>query len=148
MGNFIRWALIGALTAGTLTFAGFLVACHHEMFTQDSNEGQAWTWFAAVMGTLGFTVIGFVLGGIYGVIRAHKAPLLKVIGWSLTGAFIGEIVAAGLFLCVRMIVPSMAADAMWNGGNDPMYVGLYDAVLGFVLGSAYRISRARIAADP
>jgi hypothetical protein len=140
---FIRWSLLGALVAGTVTFAGFLIVCHHEMFTHDGDEVQAWTWFAAVMGSAGDAAIGFVLGGIYGVIRARQAPLLKVIGWSLSGALIGWTAVAALFICMRVLFPSTVADSTWNGGGDALYVGcLYGAVPGFVLGCAYRMRRA------
>jgi hypothetical protein len=96
----IRCSLIGALVSGLLTFAGFLITCHGEMLTHDSDEVQAWAWFAAEMASAGALITGLVLGGIYGIARVRKAPLLKVIGWSLVGATIAGIVTAGILICM------------------------------------------------
>jgi hypothetical protein len=68
----IRWSLIGALIAGSVTFAGFLIACHHEMFTPDTNEVQAWTWFGAEMASTGAAMFGFALGSVYGIVRVRR----------------------------------------------------------------------------
>jgi len=70
--DFICWPLIGALVAGAVTFAGFLVGSHHEMFTHDAGEVQAWAWFAAEMTSAGAAIAGFVLGGIYGFVRTRR----------------------------------------------------------------------------
>jgi hypothetical protein len=137
----IRWSMIGALVAGVLTFAGFLITCHHEMFTHDTDEVQGWAWFAAEMVSAGASMIGLILGGICGIARARKAPLLKVIGWSLVGAFIAGTVTAGIFICMRMVNPSIAADPHLQEG-EVVPLSLYGAMFGFVLGSVYGIVRA------
>ena len=63
-------AIAGFLVAGLLTLAGFLVVNHRIMLgPPDTDEVQAWTWFAAMMGSLGVGGIGFVVGAVYGVFR-------------------------------------------------------------------------------
>jgi hypothetical protein len=149
----IRCSLIGALVSGVLTFAGFLITCHGEMLTHDSDEVQAWAWFAAEMASAGASIIGLVLGGIYGIAHVRKAPLLKVIEWSLVGATIAGIVTAGTLICMMRADPLMAASNKWQDG-DVVCVSLYGAMFGFVLGSVYGIVRAghqtpaRIATEP
>jgi hypothetical protein len=137
----IRWSLIGALVAGVLTFAGFLILCHGEMFTHDTGEVQGWAWFGAEMASAGASVVGLVLGGIYGIVRVRKAPLLKVIGSSLVGAFIAGIVTAGIFICMRRVNHSIAADPHLQEG-EVVPLSVYGAMFGFVLGSVYGIIRA------
>ena len=61
-------ALAGFVIAGLLTLAGFLVVNHRIMLgPHDPDEVQAWTWFAATMGSLGIGGIGLVVGAIYGI---------------------------------------------------------------------------------
>jgi hypothetical protein len=67
-----RWSLIGALAAGSLMFVGFVIVNHHELLTHDGSEVQAWTWFAAMMGTGGAAIIGLILGAICGTVRAVR----------------------------------------------------------------------------
>ena len=63
-------AIAGFLVAGLLTLAGFLVVNHRIMLgPHDTDEVQAWAWFAAMMGSLGMGGIGFVVGAVYGVFR-------------------------------------------------------------------------------
>jgi hypothetical protein len=69
---FMLGSVVGAVAIGALTLAGFLIAWHDMMFTHDTNEAQAWAWFAAGMTSAGAATIGFVLGGIYGVVRARR----------------------------------------------------------------------------
>ena len=63
-------AMTGFVIAGLLTLAGFLVVNHRIMLgPHDPDEVQAWTWFAATMGSLGIGGIGFVVSAIYGIFR-------------------------------------------------------------------------------
>ena len=63
-------ALAGFVITGLLTLAVFLVFNHRIMLSpHDADEVQAWTWFAATMGSLGIGRIGFVVGAIYGIFR-------------------------------------------------------------------------------
>src|SRR4051794_15574731 len=69
----IGWSLLGSLIAGILAFAGFLIFNYNEMFgPKNTDEIQVWGRFAAMMGSLGFAGVGFVLGAIYGIVRARK----------------------------------------------------------------------------
>ena len=76
MANFLKvlgWSLVGALIAGTLTFAGFIIFNFDQILgPKDSDEIQAWSRFAAMMGSLAFAMVGFVLGGVYGIVRVRK----------------------------------------------------------------------------
>jgi hypothetical protein len=65
-------ALIGAFVAGSLMFVGFFILNHHDMVTHDGDEVQAWTWFAAWMGTGGAAIVGSILGATCGAVRAYK----------------------------------------------------------------------------
>lgn len=68
--KFFVSALVGFLIAGSVTLAGFLVMNHRIMLgPPNSDEVQAWTWFATTMGSLGIGGIGFVLGAMYGIAR-------------------------------------------------------------------------------
>ena len=66
------WSLLGALIAGGVSFAGFVIFNYGQMFgPKDTDEVQAWARFAAVMGSLGMAALGFVLGAICGIVRAR-----------------------------------------------------------------------------
>lgn len=63
----IGWSLTGALMAAILGFAGFLIFNHDEILgPKDADEIQAWARFSAIMGSLGFSVVGFIVGAAYG----------------------------------------------------------------------------------
>ena len=76
MENFLKvigWSLVGSLIAGTLTFAGFIIFNYDQILgPKDSDEIQAWSRFAAMMGSLGCALVGFVIGTVYGVVRVRK----------------------------------------------------------------------------
>jgi hypothetical protein len=71
----IGWSLIGFLIAGALAFGGFLVFNYDEILgPPDANEIQAWARFSAIMGSLFFAMVGFIVGAIYGIARARSSP--------------------------------------------------------------------------
>jgi hypothetical protein len=69
----IGWSLLGALIAGTVAFAGFLIFNRNEILgPKDADEIQAWARFSAIMGSLGIALTGFVVGAIYGIVRGRR----------------------------------------------------------------------------
>ncbi len=53
-------------------FVGLFIVNHHDMITHDGDEVQAWTWFAAYMGTGGAAIVGSMLGATCGAFRAYS----------------------------------------------------------------------------
>jgi len=71
----IGWSLIGSLIAGILALVGFVIFNYDEILgPKDTDEIQAWARFGAIMGSLGFAIVGFVLGAIYGIARTRFSP--------------------------------------------------------------------------
>jgi hypothetical protein len=67
----LGWALIGALVAGGLTFAGILV--YARVFDpSEAGDIRAWQEFSAMMGGLGAASVGFLVGAVYGAVRARN----------------------------------------------------------------------------
>jgi hypothetical protein len=126
--GFLRWATIGSLALG-----GFAFICLY-LFVDSlpGSEGSGLLAFIAMLVWLLFTAAGFVIGGIYGVARARKAPLLPIIGWSAAGAFL-----------VGVLTPEISVwrKTWWDNGNV-LYLAACGAVFGSLLGAACGIIRA------
>jgi hypothetical protein len=80
----IGWALLGALIAGILSLIGFILFFGPKVMLGpgDSDELQAWSWFATSMASAGIAAGGLVIGAIWGIVRAvqGKTPPVKPAG--------------------------------------------------------------------
>jgi hypothetical protein len=138
----LYWALIGSLAMGALAYAGV----YFLMFglSPGRTAGHELENLAAMILGLFSATIGLVLGGIYGAARARKVPLLQVIGSSLIGAALAALVTPGIFSGLKMVGVDpefFLTRGQRTSGSGALMAGLCGAIVGFVLGSAYRIVR-------
>jgi hypothetical protein len=127
--GFICWALVGSLTMGSLVGVGLMLFIN----SHPASEGSGLEAFVALLAVVFFAAVGFLLGGIYGVVRARKIPLLPVIGWALNGALLAGILTPLVSIWITR----------WWSNGQVLLRSVCGAMLGFVLGSSYGIIRAR-----
>jgi hypothetical protein len=122
--GFVRWALAGSVTMGmAVGLSLFLWA-----YSGRASEGSALEILVPLAGGILFAAVGFVLGGIYGVVRVRNIRLFPVLSWGSAGGIIAGIVAIEI---------SRAAL------EPPIQLRTVCGVfMGFLLGSAYGIKRA------
>jgi hypothetical protein len=125
--GFIRWAAIGSLALGGPVGFGLWAYCHINPGSSGHDIEDMITIAAGFL--LG--AVGCVLGGIYGVVRARKIPLLPVVGWAMMGALLAGILAPTIIILVTH----------WKGSSQVLVNGGFGAAFGFVLGSMYGINR-------
>jgi hypothetical protein len=125
--GFIRWAAIGSIGMGGSVGFGLWSYCH----LQPDSAGRSIEDMAASAAGVLFAGVGFVLGGIYGVVRARKIPLLPVIGWALIGALIAGILAPAIVIVLMH----------YRGSSQVLVKGGLGAMFGFVPGAIYGIIR-------
>ena len=134
--SFICWAVVVALATGGPTLIGLLCL----VASDRPGEGTGVAYVLAMLGGLFVAAVGFVLGGLYGLVRARRISVLPVLGRALLGAVVVGVLTPGIYLLFNRWC---GLELLSSTSERVVLRAVGGAAIGFVTGALYAIIRTR-----